>query len=328
MFPAKAVADDYGPRRHSSNFHLGIDYNCVQDDGNADKWNLILAPEGGTTVDVNRLWTNQFTYKQLCYQSGDHRYILGHVYDNGGMNYFKNHGTIVLKGMIFPDIDKWAQIFIIMDTINGIPVTLTYVLGQIDGGQVEFNGDTLTASNQITVGMPLVPLGDADATGQAHLHLNTIPLSDSFSTSQTFYASNPLQYINYVNPTYTLNLHCQANNSQFIPQYGSTGTIISPMALRVQMQTTVSGTGNKRYDHIFDVDKVEFLLKRIQESSFQRIKGPSEESNIILGGILGENKLNHPNPNFGSWSTTGIDSRAYNSGYSNQPFDIYHALSG
>lgn len=39
---------------------------------------------------------------------------------------------------------------------------------------------------------------------------------------------------------------------------------------------------------------------------------------------MGENILNHPNPNFGNWKTTGVDSRAYNSGYPNQPYDIFH----
>ena len=65
-FPADAVADDFGPRRHTSNYHLGIDYNCAQDDGNNDKWNMILAPEGGTTVDVNRLCTKSKVFINNC----------------------------------------------------------------------------------------------------------------------------------------------------------------------------------------------------------------------------------------------------------------------
>src|SRR5512138_635231 len=69
-FPVDAVADDFGPRRYAPhNFHRGIDYNCVQDDGNADKWNLILAPEDGVVVsEADRLWTTNFSYKQLCYE--------------------------------------------------------------------------------------------------------------------------------------------------------------------------------------------------------------------------------------------------------------------
>ena len=323
-FPADAVADDFGPRRHTSNYHLGIDYNCAQDDGNNDKWNMILAPEGGTTVDVNRLCTSQFTYKQLCYQSGDHRYIFGHVYDNSSTDYSKNHGTIVLKKMLAPNSNKWAQIFKIKVTINGIKVTLTYILGQIDGGLVELNGDTLVATSQITGGFPLVPLGDADAKNQAHLHLNTVPINESFSTPSTFYASNPLQYINYAGTLYDLRLFCNESSSLFLPKYDKFGGSVSPMALQVKMKTGVSGEGNKRYDHVFDVDNVEFLLKGVGESSFKLISGKSQESKIELGGLLGKSIVNHPNPSFGSWSKTGVDSRAYNSGYSNQPYDIYH----
>ena len=52
--------------------------------------------------------------------------------------------------MLAPNSNKWAQIFKIKVTINGIKVTLTYILGQIDGGLVELNGDTLVATSQIT----------------------------------------------------------------------------------------------------------------------------------------------------------------------------------
>lgn len=324
IFPADAVADDFGPRRHTSNYHLGIDFNCVQDDLNNDKWNLILAPEGGTTVDVNRLCTSQFTYKQLCYQSGDHRYIFGHVYDNSSTEYSKNHGTIVLKKMLAPNSNKWAQIFKTKVIINGIEVILTKILGQIDGGLVELYGDTLVTTNQVTMGYPLVPLGDADAKDMAHLHLNTVPVINSYSTPSTFYASSPLQYINYDQTTYELKLFCKENSSLFMPKYDRFGDSISTMALQVKMNTGVSGNGNKRYDHLFDVDRVEFLLKGVGESTFQLISGKSQESIISLGGLLGQSIVNHPNPSFGSWSKTGVDSRAYNKGYSNQPYDIYH----
>ena len=50
------------------------------------------------------------------------------------------------------------------------------------------------------------------------------------------------------------------------------------MALQVKMKTGVSGEGNKRYDHVFDVDNVEFLLKGVGESSFKLISGKSQES--------------------------------------------------
>src|SRR5690606_4380788 len=233
-----------------------------------------------------------------------------------GQNYIENHGTIVLKGMLFPDHEFWAKIHI----VNGD----TVVLGQIDGGLVEYNGDTLVATNQITAGMPIAPLGDANIPGAAHLHLNTIPITEAYSTPVTTYASNPLQYIEYTKAEYDMSLYCQADNQTFVPVYSSTGQVVSPMALKLGMQTNVSGDGNKRYDHIFDVDKVRFYQRRAGEQDFQMIQGRTVMSEIILGGRLGETKLNHPNPSFGSWNVTGVDSRAYNSGYPNQPYDIYH----
>ena len=113
-FPANAVADDFGPRRFAPrNFHGGIDYNSSQDDGNDDKWDMILAPENGHIVDINRLWTTTNTYKQLCYEADDHRFIFGHVYDNNSASYIANDSTVILKNMLPPNNDKWAQIIII-----------------------------------------------------------------------------------------------------------------------------------------------------------------------------------------------------------------------
>ena len=314
-FPENAVAEDFGPRRHSPhNFHRGIDYNSVQDDANGDKGDLILSPENGSIVDVNRLWTSTYSYKQLCIESGDHRYIFGHVYDNDSITQNLNNGTIILKGMLIPNKTKWAQII-----IDGID---TIVYGQRIG-RVEYNGDTLMTTIDVTQYDGLVPLGDASASGQAHLHLNTIPLNKDYSTGSTTWGSNPLQYLEYTVPPKTLKMYCKKDTGVF--KFNYPGDSISSIALRVTMNTQVSGSGSKRYDHIFDIDNVTFYVKNLQtDPSFELIQGPYRKSEIVLGGFLNAEVLNHPNPNFGNWNLTGIDSRAYSSAYPNQPFDIFH----
>lgn len=319
-FPANAVADDFGPRRccgtNPRNFHGGIDYNSSQNtgnNGNDDIWDMILAPEDGTIVDVNRLWTNQYNYKQLCYEAGDHRFIFGHVYDSNNTNFVKNDSTIILKGMIAPNTNKWAQILIIGND--------TLIYGQVNNGQVVWNGDTLATSNVVTAGNPLVPLGESAARGAAHLHLNTVPLVRNYSDGATTYNSNPLQYIDYNKAHYDISLFTHFNTNGISISYP--GTQISPIASKVEMTTTVSGIGNKRYDHIFDVNKVKWYITgpSVQDSL---LRGPAEQSVIDLGGRLNHSKHNHPSPQFGSWTITGVDSRAYNSQYTNQPHDIYH----
>ncbi len=335
-FPANAVADDFGPRRCCSptnrNWHGGVDYNSFQNtgnNGNDDLWDMILVPEDGTIVDVNRLWTTQWSYKQLCYQvDNTHRYIFGHVYDNTGASYIENDSTVILKQMIprptNPNEVKWAQIiFITTDTLinNTLIETIdTFTYGQVLGN-VEWNGDTLTTTTTVNAGDPLVPLGESAANGAAHLHLNTIPLNKDHSTGATTYNSNPLQYIDYDKADYDINLYSQGDTNGIHIVYP--GTDITPIATKVKMQTTVSGIGNKRYDHIFDVNRVRLLVSNGTFTD-SLLRGPAKQSITNLGGKLNENKVNHANPLFGSWTRTGVFSAAYNAGYPNMPYDIYH----
>ncbi len=321
-FPADAVAEDFGPRRSGDlKFHRGIDYNSSQDDNNGDKWDMILAPFNGTIVDgENRLCTSKYKYKQLCYEvdGENYRLIFGHVYDEKSETYLgKSGNTVTLKYMDSPDNDRWAEIL----NING----LTYVYGQVEG-TVTYNNVTYTTTNKITAGHPIVPLGESSAKDAAHLHLNTIPTSYDYSTGTGIdtYGSNPLAYINYDKANYIIDIHSKDNPfNTFEVQYP--GNKISPIASKIEMITTVSGKNNKRYDHIFDVNRVYWQIKNIySDDGFDQIKGPNTMAFIQLGGKLGYEVKNHPNPNFGNWQTTGVDSRAYSATYPKQPYDIYH----
>ena len=278
---------------------------------------MILAPEDGTIVDVNRLWMTGFgnRYKQLCYEVDDHthRYIFGHVYDNMKKTYNgESGGTVTLKNMDSPNDKKWAQIL----TVNGT----TYVYGQVSG-TVTYNGTQYNTTTDIHAGDPLVPLGKS-STMVAHLHLNTIPTSNDHSTQYTTYNSNPLRYIDYTKADYNIKVYSQNNPNTVVPKYP--GSNVTTMATKIEMMTTVSGAFQNRYDHIFDVNRVYWDIKKDYETDFSSIFGPYKQSFIQLGGRLGYELKNHPYPNFGNWTTTGVDSRAYNSGYPNQPYDIYH----
>lgn len=316
IFPPNGVADDFGPRRYSpNNFHGGVDYNSEQDDGNADKWDLIHAPASGTIVDVNRLYTT-FSYKQFCYEIDSARLLFGHVYDNYSVEYAANDSTVILKRMVprptNPNEVKWAQVIILPND------TLAY--GQVIG-QVELDGDTLVTSVNVREGSPLVPLGESSAENQAHLHLNTIPLTNNFSTGVTIYNSNPLQYVNYPNIEYEIKNYSLTDSNNITINYP--GNAPSSIASRVKMVTEISGQNLKRYDHINDVNNVRIKISKLSQE-FTIFTGATHASIIDLGGRINEQIINHPRPNFGNWNRTGVDSRAYNSGYPSQPFDIYH----
>lgn len=329
-FPPEGVADDFGPRlAGGQHFHLGIDYNVNCVGTNCDKWDLILAPEDGDIVDVNRLWTDDFTYKQLCYQAGDHRYVFGHVYDNDSIDYSLASNGIYLKGMIGEDDDKWAQI-IIIDTD-------TFIYGQVIG-QVVFEGDTLNTTTEVNSGDPLVPLGESDAEDAAHLHLNTIPLSENHSTGSTYHNCNPLQYINYEAPDKTIDLFCREDSTEFRFKYP--GTDLSTIASKVSMDdNTVIQANGKRFSDIFDVDKVKWHAKNDSYGEqYSLIRGPWWSSEIIYGGTLDEDLYGHQAARFFDdktewWDYTGVDSYAYNDDgaredednfYFDKPYDVFH----
>ncbi|MEM9545766.1 MAG: T9SS type A sorting domain-containing protein [Bacteroidota bacterium] len=320
VFPAEGVADDYGPRGTAKQyFHLGIDYNSNYDDSSDDMWDMIMAPEDGTIVDVNRLCTNATNkrYKQLCYQAGTKRYIFGHVYDNASSkNFVKNDSTIVLKRMLSPHTDKWAQILIVDND--------TLIYGQRIGS-VEWMGDTLTTTTSVDEGDPIVPLGKSSTSG-AHLHFNTIPLNKNHSTGSTYHNCNPLEFINYKDTTTTCEVYCKSNNSKFEFRYP--GTDVSPIAAKVILNSSLKANG-KRYFHIFNMDKVFFRVKNIniENDTGSIVKGPWRDGKIILGGKLGEDLLNHPKKKFEIdwWKYTGVAAHAYAGGtYKNHNYDIYH----
>lgn len=318
-FPANGIADDFGPRDLGDDWHGGIDYNSNMNDGNNDKGDLILAPNSGTIVNVNYLiGEDNDGFKYIVFDAGNFRYLFGHVFynTNDAWEITENEQTIVAKRMESPNEESWAMI---------IPYNNeTMYIGQVDGS-VEYNGEIFAVSNNISAGQPISPIGISGNVG-AHLHLNTIP--DSEDSYDDNHNRNPLQYINYVNPTYVINV--SGKNSQdddwvdWVPKYP--GTQSTKTAVRVALEDEDPGTN--RYDVVMDVNHVELRLKRTWDPFFERIVSKNEESIISIGGRIDEEVMNHQVGEFGSWDDTGIFPRAYNNTApdpnSGNPWDDYY----
>lgn len=147
-FPANGIADDFGPRDLNDDWHGGIDYNSVMNDGGADLGDLILAPYSGEINDVNRLIGIGFnSAKYVTFDVGDYRFLFVHLFHNtSAWEYTENDGTIVVKRMESPNEEKWAMI---------IPYNnQTMYIGQVDG-TVEYNGQIVAVSNNISIGEPI-----------------------------------------------------------------------------------------------------------------------------------------------------------------------------
>jgi hypothetical protein len=86
-----------------------------------------------------------------------------------------------------------------------------------------------------------------------------------------------------------------------------------------------------RYNHLFDIDKVELEIKKTSDSEYKRIIGDSTEAIISEGGRLGEAVINHANPvDKINWMSNGINSNAYNGdtigANARNPWDDYYFI--
>lgn len=326
VFPTNQIADDFGPRDLGDDWHGGVDYNSGP--GNSDFGDMLLTPESGTFPDVNNLIRG--SQQQIRYQvvdAGGHRYTFIHMFDKHNNQRWYNDSTIYVANLLNSP-DRWGMVILIDgDTIK---------LGQVNNGQIVYRGDTLTVTNSIDQYDPIGILGNSgqytNSQGVltdyiAHLHLNTVP--DSYNTSGgDAVNSDPLQYVNYSVPNYTINVWSQLNSSGIDISYP--GDNATKIASRVQMSGEPQNVN--RYDHVMDVNNVEIKIKPADNINFERIMGASEESIISLGARLGEPLINHnQNHNYPGtihqWTVTGVNSNAYNGDTSGpnarNPWDDY-----
>lgn len=314
VFPARGVADDYGPRRHAPiNWHGGIDYN----DPAGDYGHLLLAPFSGTIADVNGLLgPGAPNSKEIALDVGAYRYLFIHVfYNSQAWQMQMNNNTIIAKEMLVQGNvppGKWAIIMNINGTVTAI--------GQTNGFVIH-NGDTLTVTNSIAQYEAVGPLGQSGTAG-AHLHLNTIP--DNQTGWNNTHNKNPLEFVNYEAPEYVVRLFSQPDAGSLNLSYP--GTANTPLCVRPDISQYEIPPN--RYSRVYDVNQVELLVKKAYESNFARIRGAERETILSLGGRLGTDVVNHTRQqyaaeNWGGWTRTGVDSRAYNATNA-RPYDDFY----
>lgn len=333
-FPPTGVADDFGPRKLNDNWHGGIDYNANPNDGDGDKGDLVLAPRSGTIVDLNRLigpGTNGAKYITL--DVGDYRYSFVHLFFNDPNNLsawefseMEGGASILVKRMYgAQNNNKWAMIITWNNT--------TTIIGQVEG-QVEYNGELLEVTINVPAGSPIGPLGNSGVgPGAAHLHLTTAP--DNEATLNDGYNRNPLQYVNYEEPGYNIQLFSNPSPGTFNVNYP--GTNPSPLCVRPEMSPVSTPNGNihNRYSKIYDLNIVRLLIKKSYESDYVTISGDEHSNVISLGGRLGpvplietelfNNSLaQYAADQWGSWTQMGVKSFAYNASIVTRPYDEFY----
>ena len=309
-FPNNLIADDYGPRKLASDdnkWHGGIDFNGAGEDLD----DLILAPEAGTIVDVNNIHGKGVRYVML--QSGNHRYAFVHMFGVNSTPEWYNDSTIFLTHMINQPGVKYALFINVNGTLHSIGQT---------NGQAKYKGELMDVSNSIAQYSPLGPIGGS--TGYTpHLHLCTLPLSkDVISDTEN---KNPLEFIDYAASGYNIEVRSELNPGGITLKYP--GTQIT--SLRIRPKLLNEAENDNRYNQIYDVNKVNVMIQKPGESTYEKLKGLKSDLEIDLGGKLGTTLKNHTKAikggadNYGSWTQYGINSFAYNTGATQTYDDFY-----
>jgi hypothetical protein len=321
------ILSDFGRRRGVAitNWHRGIDFSSVVGDG--DVGYHIMPVLGGVVsyLDVAD------DYKYISVE-GVQNFGYGHIFRDGKLvgNQEMRSGDMVLKHMLPPN---QLQFTIIYDPGNGTPVAIGY----INGGRVEYNGDTLTVTNQVAANRPIAPIGNSGKyfVGKAHVHLYN-PHNGYINPQDINNGKNPLEFVTHAQPTYTVSIEGVNNltltgTNTFYP-----GNVIASVKVRCAMNGEVRGS---TYNNAtLNIDDVRLFIKKDYENdqAYQLIKGPNVQSRISLGGkndSVRYPSTNHPAGNstidisddnrIGSNTIFGIDPYAYDD-YVGDPWDEYY----
>jgi hypothetical protein len=308
---AMGIASDFGPRNYGTDdWHGGIDYNTTNNDGNGDYGDLLIATEAGIIHDINKLVRIDNIAAYPVIDNGDYRLLhLHQFYDGTSTVKSVNNGTVMLKYMEPVNLARWAIIFI----IDGD----TTALGQISG-MVKLGSQQIPVTNIINVGDPIGVIGTSGNVG-AHLHLNSIPDNKNIYDTNDGWNKNPLQFVGFEDPEYTLRLYSPTNTTQLNLVYP--GTSRSPMAAEVRMDNEPLGGS---YSTVMSVDKVLFEILTKSMTMFDTIRSDNKKGLISLGGRLDETQINHTRGTFGNWSVTGMNPRAYTNNPTPNPWDVWY----
>ena len=64
--PTNAIADDFGPRNLGDGFHGGVDFNCYQGAGDAQKWRPCVSPQAGIIPDFDKMSEEPMDTSMAC----------------------------------------------------------------------------------------------------------------------------------------------------------------------------------------------------------------------------------------------------------------------
>ncbi len=322
-YQAVKIADDYGPRIDGDKWHGGIDFNSNSDaSGDDDRGDLIIAIETGQI----RGELNQ-GYKRL-FVDGTHNFGYGHLFWGSQGN--TQSGGCFLREILPSGSNDWAIVII----LNGD----TTAIGPVTGDLI-FAGDTLTVRDSIMAGEPIGPTGSSKGSDNnpgdlgPHLHLYSNP--DGSSSTNDEITKNPLQYVEYADTTFEVKILKQNDEDEGI-------TLVYPgtNSTPIQVRPILRGqpTQAKRYPKVLDVDQVEMYIQPVGATNYERIQGPSFESNLCLGGRIGgperyprnadapDNQNNSPWYNTETqWNRTGVHPYAYRGDLTNaNPWDDFY----
>jgi hypothetical protein len=289
------VADDFGPRELGGyDYHYGIDYNSAT--GNDDRGDLVLALVGGI-VNFNqgagiKIVTINGTGNQ------DFQYM--HLFRDGAAD-GQQSGSCFITHMNSPN-----------GTVLAIIREDGTAIGNVNGFVTHpVSGLLIPVSNTITAGTTVGPTGSSGNVG-VHLHL------------QCSGNKSALQFVQHIQPNYTIDILQQNNNPGITLTYpgSQTGT--------VKVRPIIDGEplGDNRYDVLMNVERVGIKIKKNYVSDYDFIKGPNFRSEFIYGGIAnGVAKYNVSTTTYGSWNVTGVNPAAY-AGLTESPNpwdDFYYA---
>jgi len=188
--PTNAIADDFGPRNLAKTYwHGGIDFNTSQGAGEAQRWWMIVSPQGGIIADYDHLTHSSVAYKYGLVNvtddegNGSHTWAFGHVFDKNAQLYDKFNHSIVLNRCEIPNIDKWG-LHLNMDLGNNQTFVETY--GQVKDAVMKVNNVGYTTTNIVNSTDAFLPLGNSGSRGTnytVHLHLNSLPYNTEITGS-------------------------------------------------------------------------------------------------------------------------------------------------
>ncbi len=259
-------------------------------------------------------------YKSVTVSSVQAVWHYGHCFTNHTGSTHPQHGRVQLVKPINASSRDYAIVYYgVMDTLAfGNKFGHVRVnAGMNPNGTTKF--DTILVNVFVPTHQSFASHGGSGGSYDPHLDLKIT--NPGVTNRHDSVSHDPFELVDYDDPTYDIRLFCQSDTNKVIIKYPGTQTF--GIATRPIMQGERRSV--KRYNTALDIHEVEWLLKRESEQNYKLIKGFFKESEISLGARLYTSLKNHPKPNFGNWTTTGINSVAYN-GFSHgpQPWDDFY----